>query len=626
MAASATQQLGEAPDAPDAPRPPEARPPEPPRRGSHPRLPMALPDCSTREATWSLSPEQREAVVRILAQKGPAGLEAWLREEERRDPRLRQRLKEHLERLQREARAERSRLEERQAQERSGQRSAWERNMQEQSEREAALRKRLQDARAAGLDTARLLDLSPVLRQATAPPAPGLWRKLQGFFLAFWLAFVRLWVRLLRFLTGRKAASRTVRAGGHDVDLLRLARDHPELFARLRIRPDASMGDRLRAAWDRMLGREDYAETVQRMMDQALADAKGAAELAARADAEALERSLDDLARQSSRQSEARRKEEAELEAAQRRERDQLEARVSGEPFSVLRDEVVRDFAEAGLVDNQGRATHLLVERFASLLAADELGNLPAGGAATPGSYAGGDGEYERGPLLSHHELGAMDLAESVVQARVHHPRIHQLFDDDAIVHREVRSTSAHVVVILDTSGSMEEAGRLEAAKRVALVLHRAVRLRRDDARIDLLQMETGVHRVDLAACWNAEPRGFTNFAAALRDARRLLEAEGADRQIVYMITDGLPEALTLADGTDKADNPSVCLPPALDEAKRLRRSGAVHLVIYQLTQEARYVEAAQRIAKAAGGRVEALDPQQLMRSLVVDFQQAIPM
>lgn len=590
-----------------------------------PQVPMALPDCSRREATWSLSPEQRQAVVRVLAEKGPKGLEAWLQQEERRDPRLRARLREHMERLEREAQAARGRLQQRHAQERERAVSPWERQMREQAEREAELRRRLGAARGTVLDDARLVDLSPVLRAATAPPKPGLARRLAGFFLGFWLLFVGAWVRFVRWLTRRAPATRTVTAGGQRMDLMSLARSHPELFARLRLRPDATAADRMRAAWDRMLGREDYAETVQKLMDAELAKARGQAELNARADAQTIEQSLQDLDAAARSAQAQRRHQEEELEAAQRREVQEMDADVGGQPWRLLRDEVVKDFAEAGLVDAQGNATHLLVERFATILAADELGNLPAGGAATPGSYAGGDGEYERGPILSTHELGAMDLAESVVQARVRHPGVHHLFDDDAVVHREVRSTSAHVVVILDTSGSMEEGGRLDAAKRVALVLHRAVRLRRDDARLDLLQMETSVRRVDLAECWGAEPKGFTNFAAALRDARRLLDAEGADRRIVYLVTDGLPEAFTLPDGTDKADNPSVCLPAALEEARKLRRSGPVHVVVYQLTNDARFVEAAAKVAKAAGGRVEALDPQDLMRHLVVDFRDAVP-
>ncbi|MCA1812106.1 MAG: DUF444 family protein [Halobacteriales archaeon] len=583
-------------------------------------LPMVLPDCRAADEGWSLSPRQRDELVRILAQEGRAGLEAWLRREEARDPWLRRRVQAEMERLERAARERRSRLRERFGAERRERLTPWEERLRQQSEREAELRRRL--ASAPLVPAARLVGLSAALDQATAPPRPGFWNRVRGWLLAAWVWLVSAWVRTVRALTGRKPPPRTVQAGGHRVDLVRLARDHPELMARLRLKPEASLGERMRSAWDRLLGREDYAERVTRMMEEEQAAARAERELAVRADHDLAERELEALRQDAERTRRARDQEESALEDAQARELAELEAGLAQGPYQALAKEVLQDFSQAGLVDTKGRPTHLLLERFSALIAADELGDLPGGGAATPGSYAGGDGEYERGPLLSHHELGAIDLASSLVQARTRHPQVRHLFDEDALVHREVRSTSAHVVVIIDTSGSMEEAGRLEAAKRVALVLHRAVRLRRDDARIDLLQMETSVHRVDLAGCWNAQPGGFTNFAAALREARRLLDASMADRRIVYLITDGLPEARPLPDGGDKADNPGACLPPALEEARRLRRSGPVRLVLYQLeSRDERFVDAANRIAKAAGGRTEFLDPQDLLRHLVVDYQ-----
>lgn len=583
-------------------------------------LPMSLPDCRAAEMAWSLSRVQRDELVRILAQEGRAGLEAWLRREEARDPWLRRRVQEELERLEQEARERRARLRERFGKEKGEALSPWEERLRQQSEREAELRRRLASAPLA--PPARLLGLSAALDQANAPPTPGFWNRVRGWLLAAWMWLVSLWVRLVRLLTGRRAPQRTVQAGGHRVDLLKLARDHPELMARLRLKPEASLGERMRSAWDRLLGREDYAERVTRMMEEEQAAARLERELAVKAEQELAERELESLRQEAERTRRERDGQERALEDAQARELAEVDAGLAQGPYAALAKEVVEEFAQAGLVDAAGSPTHLLLERFATLIAADELGNLPGGGAATPGSYAGGDGEYERGPLLSHHELGAIDLASSMVQARTRHPQVRHLFDEDALVHREVRSTSAHVVVVIDTSGSMEEAGRLEAAKRVALVLHRAVRLRRDDARIDLLQMETSVRRVDLAGCWSAQPGGFTNFAAALREARRLLDAGMDDRRIVYVITDGLPEARPLPDGSDKADNPSACIPPALEEARRLRRSGAVRLVLYQLeSRDPKFVDAANKIAAAAGGRTEFLDPQDLLKHLVVDYQ-----
>jgi uncharacterized protein with von Willebrand factor type A (vWA) domain len=91
------------------------------------------------------------------------------------------------------------------------------------------------------------------------------------------------------------------------------------------------------------------------------------------------------------------------------------------------------------------------------------------------------------------------------------------------------------------------------------------------------------------------------------------------------MVTDGLPEALTLPDGTDKADSPKACMPYALQEARKLDRLGAVRLVVYQLeSKDPKYVAAARELAAAAHGRVQALEPTELLRSLVVDYEGAV--
>jgi uncharacterized protein with von Willebrand factor type A (vWA) domain len=213
---------------------------------------------------------------------------------------------------------------------------------------------------------------------------------------------------------------------------------------------------------------------------------------------------------------------------------------------------------------------------------------------------------------------------DTVLRARTRHPKVRHIQDDDVIVHREARSSRAHVVVIFDHSNSMEANERLEAAKRVCLVLHRALREDDPDHRIDLVAMGTGVRRVDLATCWAAQPHGFTNQGAALREARRLLDTSDADRRLVYMITDGLPEARTLPDGRDVADRVDACLPDALAAAKQLRDMSGVRVLILQLeTKDPKYLEAAGKVAKAAGGRVVGLDPKELAKTLLVDLRMA---
>ncbi len=98
----------------------------------------ALPDCTGLAPQRGLLARQEREIVRLLAEEGPAGLEAWLREEEQRDPDIRGRVEDLRRRLEREARARRRALDERHAGETEATRSDWERQVQAQAERERA--------------------------------------------------------------------------------------------------------------------------------------------------------------------------------------------------------------------------------------------------------------------------------------------------------------------------------------------------------------------------------------------------------------------------------------------------------------------------------------------------------
>ncbi|HUR63622.1 MAG TPA: hypothetical protein VM241_03985, partial [Candidatus Thermoplasmatota archaeon] len=176
-----------------------------------------LPDCRATAQAWGLSPEQRQALVRLLAEKGPGALEAWLRQEERRDPRLRARVEAELERLRREARAEAAAQRERRAEGRRQALAPWEQQLRDQERLEAELRDRLAKARTSTVDPRHLIDLSPVLAMASAKPAPGAASRLRGWLWALWVWLAGLWTRLVRLLSGRRGPPRTVAAGGHQV-------------------------------------------------------------------------------------------------------------------------------------------------------------------------------------------------------------------------------------------------------------------------------------------------------------------------------------------------------------------------------------------------------------------------
>lgn len=583
---------------------------------------LVVPDCRRRLPVEALDARQRAALVRLLAEKGPAALEAWLKHEELRDPGIRARLERHRVRLERSARAERERRMADIEGRRTAAQSGWEMRMNAQMRREEEFRQRI--ARAAGTPVLQFSDLTLVsdalqhgaAGTAQAPRRPSLWRRFLAHILLWW---ARVQVSLRPSLL----ASRQLLVGQDTIDLAAVARDRPELLVqaarRARRRP---FWVRVSSWLRRLFGREDAFADLRTMVEDEAREARRRQLLLSKETLAQAEAGLAGLHGETVRDADQRRRELAELEAAQRQADDDAARHAAEDPYRSLTEEVLGELQEAGMVDTAGQPTQRLLERFSSMLLDEAVRGAAEGGPASPGTYTGGEGEYERGAMASAHEIGAMELVETVVRARTRHPHVRHIQDDDVIVHRETRSARAHVVVVFDHSNSMEEHGRLEAAKKVCLVLHRALREDDPDHRIDLVAMGTSVRRVDLAACWAATPSGFTNHGAALREARRLLESGDADRRLVYLITDGLPEARTLPDGRDVADRADACLPDAVAAAKQLRRMGDVRLLILQLeASDPRYLDAARKIAAAGGGRVVALDPKELARTLLVDLR-----
>jgi len=584
-----------------------------------------IPDCKARPPIEALDARQRAELIRLLAEKGPQALEAWLKEEARRDPSVRARLERHRARLERSARAEAERIQAAGQERRKANQSVWERRAAEQMRREEELRQRI--ARAGGaaelsLDAMQLLEAGDTSPLGARSGTPSRWR----------LAWHRFWGRIALFFAHLQGLlrpslrkNRHVRIGRDDVDLDQMARQRPEVLAaarrQARKRP---FWQRFVSWWRRLFGLEDALDDLRRMLETQAHEARRRGVLMAQEMRTEAELGLQNIREEGQRDAETRRRELDELEAAQRQAERELRAKDAEAPYRTLTEEVLGELSEAGLVDAAGAPTERLLQRFSSMLFEEAVRGAAEGGPASPGTYQGGEGEYERGAMASLQELGAMELVDTLLRARMRHPHVRHIQDDDVIVHRETRSARAHVVVIFDHSNSMEENDRLEAAKRVCLVLHKALREDDPDHRIDLVAMGTSVRRVDLAQCWASTPSGFTNQGAALREARRLLETSEANRRLVYMVTDGLPEARTLPDGRDVADRVDACMPDALKAAKQLHDMGGVRLLILQLeTSDPKYLEAARKVAKAGGGRVVGLDPKELSKTLLVDLRAA---
>lgn len=587
-----------------------------------------LPDCTTWEARFHLSADEKRELIQLLAAKGPGAIDEFIASKAKQDSLIAAKIAAWRAELTARAARLKQALEEQFTAQKDQLHAQLEAREAELHGARDQVEAQLRDFRLTR--DARLVEVlqrSDLLQLPVEPPSPPtLWQRLLA-------ALRRAWLRLLTLLGLRKASTRKplfatfAASGGVGIDIgsLHGALYTPAMQARVRSRL-RGMGarERLKQLWQQMLGREDYETLAARLMEEELQREAERARSQLGAQEQAMAQRLTELAEQ---EEAARRQERDEL-ARLEREREEalrkLREKAEKEPVRRLAQDVREELEITGYL-KEGRdgpdITQRLVDRFSELVFEDEMKALPSAHRAAYGSYVEGEGVFRKEPMLSVDELSHMDLVGSVVQARLRHPRQRHLYDEDVLVYREMRSSVTHVVLIFDTSGSMEENHRLDAAKRAALALYQAVKRDHKGNRVDLVVMETSVRRADVLEAWLAKPKGFTNTGGAIALARKLLEQSRADRKLVYLITDGLPEAMTLPNGDDIASYPDKCLDYALQEVRKLKALPNLGFAILLLEPEDEmYVKAAERIAAEVEGKVMPTDPGELARKVLVDF------
>jgi Mg-chelatase subunit ChlD len=600
-----------------------------------------LPDCQGIDDAFSLSAEDRRELVRRIAEQGAAAIDAFIAERERQGDsliarkvaKLREELLRRAEEMRRRLAAEfGSKMESVEAEYR-------ERMARLQAER-AGLEGKLSQLK---LDDASLLDLAArgdpllvVALDADKQARPPWWRRalaalLRALRVLLW-PFAWLWRKLFARRAAAKKRDRIVIAtpGGVGNVMLDRAGDmylgdptfRRAVKQRLRAAPPT---ERMKRAVERLLGVEDYESLARKAMEQMLAEDAARAKDAAEKQRAEMERTLGELLEKQRAEAERLEADERALREQQERAARELEDALRNAPEREVKEAIVDELKAAGLLRETSAgltSTLALMERFASLVYEDEARTMGGRSGAATGEYAEGEGHYLRGPMRMAVESSRMDIPASRLRARSRHPKVRHMFDDDLVIYREERTSAMHVVLIVDRSGSMEENGRMDAAKRAALALHTAVRRRNPRNRVDILLMDTSVHPATLRDVWETEPTGFTNAGAALRLARELARKRRSDRLLVYVITDGLPEAYTKG-GEDVAGHPDKAMAYAKEQAKLLRRErGLAGFVMLLLEpKEERYVKAAQELAKVAGGRVQDVDPHELASTLLKQFE-----
>lgn len=597
---------------------------------------LAPPDCTNVADVFYLPPELRRELLLLIAEQGPEGIDEFVRRHEKDDSTLARRLARIRERLLAEGEELRRRLhsgyDERRRAEEERLKKVMARLRSEErelAEQDARLGTQLPD------DIARHVRSLPLMEIAMGKtPRRGwlqrAWLWLKNVVFRFWLWVLALFGKR----RGSKGKAKGIVVGVPgvqgpgielDVDVEAALRSNPKFRRQVR----KSLGDtwrvRARRMWRIMLGLDDYAEVARKVMeDEAKRGAQDRAQdrerdrqqlrdqLTAKKEAEAKETSQSD--------DELRR-----LVALEAEEEAKLKETLAARPARDVRDLVVDELEAGGFVQRAGadlQVTNRFLENVAALVYAEESRGIGASNESPIGSTIEGEGILERTPLLSHDETSHMDVATSLLNARTRHPHVRHLLEEDVVVYRERRSSLTHVVLVLDKSLSMEENDRMAAGKRAVLALYWGVKKRNPQNKIDVILMDTSVNRVNLDQAWACEPGGFTNTGRALEAARALLDGSKASRRLLFFVTDGLPEALTI-DGKDVAGRPDESMKFALRHAHALRRVRNLDTVFVLLEPEDDlFRDAGQKLADAAGGTLVEASPQELTKSLLVEMRQ----
>jgi uncharacterized protein with von Willebrand factor type A (vWA) domain len=312
-------------------------------------------------------------------------------------------------------------------------------------------------------------------------------------------------------------------------------------------------------------------------------------------------------------------RERAQLEAERDEAKRRGEAAADKEVRSKVHDQLTQELKDRGLVTERNgeiAVTYTLIERFARLLLEEERRSLP-GSVQMSRRGGGATGIYEKSRLRQPEEVAHLDIVSSMIASRLVGSK--HLDESTSLVFREVMSERVHVVLALDKSGSMDEAGKLTAAKKALLALYTAVRQRYRDATVDVLAFDNDVRALDLLELWECRPGSFTNTGEALHAAHLLLRSSRATRKEVFLVTDGLPESFTDRDGQVRSGLPEEALDSALLRAHELATVTPLAFTMILLkSPHPEYEVAARQITRVLGGELIVTDPSHLGFELLV--------
>ncbi|NMO00538.1 VWA domain-containing protein [Gordonia sp. TBRC 11910] len=196
---------------------------------------------------------------------------------------------------------------------------------------------------------------------------------------------------------------------------------------------------------------------------------------------------------------------------------------------------------------------------------------------------------------------------------------------DVEVIDTEAR-TQAAVVLLVDTSFSMEMEGRWTPMKRTAIALNHLISTRFRTDELHLIAFGRYARSIDVAELTGLSPRmeQGTNLHHALLLAQRHLRRFPNAQPVVLIVTDGEPTA-----HLDPSGEPFFFYPPhpqtialTIRELDHIARMGS-QITIFRLGEDPGLAEFIDHIARRVGGRVVAPDIDGLGAAVVGDYLRA---
>ncbi len=193
---------------------------------------------------------------------------------------------------------------------------------------------------------------------------------------------------------------------------------------------------------------------------------------------------------------------------------------------------------------------------------------------------------------------------------------------DVEVIDTEAR-TQAAVVLLVDTSFSMEMEGRWTPMKRTAIALNHLISTRFRTDELHLIAFGRYARSIDVAELTGLSPRmeQGTNLHHALLLAQQHLRRFPNAQPVVLIVTDGEPTA-----HLDPSGEPFFFYPPhpqtiavTVRELDHVARMGA-QITIFRLGEDPGLAEFIDHIARRVGGRVVAPDIDGLGAAVVGDY------